>query len=1009
MTTSHSLVADSILANLNEYRAQADTNLDWIKREMSPYFLNLNKDEVEALTLLTISLDKLESLEKITLVDRAERLMIAQLSTTGSIYRTIHDLPDKPLSYAEITTSFSPMPNIGIALELLRCDFKLSHESSSVQSEPASLPVSVRNEIVSFLKQDFPNFSEQRIEGVMSVFCTSNMDYVLNSPPLRVARVMRIFVETQINSGIHLNVEPTEYKETRISFGVTNPPHAGFLQQVLEVFQRLDIGVRRAYHLSVTSGLTPYFLATFYVKPRDTSELSEDSALYTNLKLELYSTQITSTTAPSYATLIKSGIMSGPDSTLISALIGFCHTNLAHNAPEVYELENISSAFYNNPSVSTQLVELFYARFDPSVTNRENTYSAKLETVTELVDNFNSGRRILDNLRRVIFQCALSFIKNCLKSNFFVIEKHALSFRLNPHYLEELGAEFTDDLPSQRPFRITFFSGRRGSGFHIGFSDIARGGWRTVITQSSDDYANNASTLFKENYVLAHTQHLKNKDIYEGGSKMVAILNIDPRTTHEQRDQYLYKMQHAFANAFLDLFITDENGNANDPRVVDYYGQEEPIELGPDENMHNIMIERMAKLAERRGYLLGKGIISSKEIGINHKEFGVTSIGVIRFAEVVMQELGTDMHTEPFSVKFTGGPNGDVAGNGMRLLLERCPKVAIKLIIDGTGALFDPVGLDKDALSKIVLQDDIQGYEPTALHVGGFILYRMQTRKEGISDVYKKLTMTESGLQEDWISTDKFYKAFNSILFTVETDLFIPAGGRPETINETNVDRYFNDQGVASAKVIVEGANSFITPAARQSLQHRGVVIMRDASANKCGVISSSYEIIANLVFSDEEFLANKQEYVKDVIAILNQTAEVEARAVIRKHRELDGSETYTEISSLLSMEINNHYARMFNYFEANPEQITFAKQQKAMLEHMPRIIKNSEVFSARIQTNLPEKVKYAILASELASGLVYTGDDESLYADIIEAQLGRVAVIPSRFLNVRANAKSET
>jgi len=992
MSPSSTSVADSILANLTEYRSQADTNLAWIKQEMSPYFLNLNKDEVEALTLLTLSLDKLAALEKITLVDREERLMIAQLSTTGSIYRTIQDLPDKALCYAEITTSFNPMTGSDQSLEVLRCDYKLLDELGDRGKGQESLPIAIRDEIVSYVKKDFPDFTEERIDGVISVFCKSNMDYVLTSPPLRVARVMRIYIATQINSGIYLNVEPTEYKEIRVSFGVTNPPHAGFLPQVLEVFQRLEIGVRRAYHLSVTNGLTPYFLATFYVKARDKSELNEDAALFTNLKRELYSTQITSTTAPSYVKLIKSGVMSGPDSTLIASLIGFCHTNLAHNAPEIYERENIARAFHNNLSVSMALVELFYARFDPSLTNREDTYAAKLESVIETVENFNSGRRILDNFRRVVFRCALSFIKYCLKSNFFVIEKHALSFRLNPHYLEELGPEFTDDLPTQRPFRITFFSGRRGSGFHIGFSDIARGGWRTVITQSADDYDNNASTLFKENYVLAHTQHLKNKDIYEGGSKMVAILNIDPRTTDEQRDQYLYKMQHAFANAFLDLFITDENGKAKDPRVVDYYGQEEPIELGPDENMHNVMIERLAKLAERRGYLLGKGIMSSKEIGINHKEYGVTSIGVIRFAEVVMQELGTDMHTEPFSVKFTGGPNGDVAGNGMRLLLERCPKVAIKLIVDGTGALFDPEGLDREALSNIVLQDDIEGYDPEALHVGGFILYRMKTRKEGISDVYKKLTMTDSGLEEDWISTDKFYKAFNSILFTIETDLFIPAGGRPETINESNVERYFNDDGVASSKVIIEGANSFITPAARLSLQQKGVVIMRDASANKCGVISSSYEIIANLVFSDEEFLANKDEYVNDVIDILNQMAEVEARAVIRKYRALDGSETYTEISSLLSQEINNHYARMFDYFEANPEQLALPKQQKAMLAHMPKMIKNSEVFGPRIQTHLPEKVKYAILASKLASGLVYAGDDASLYGDIIEAQLSRVA-----------------
>ena len=167
---------------------------------------------------------------------------------------------------------------------------------------------------------------------------------------------------------------------------------------------------------------------------------------------------------------------------------------------------------------------------------------------------------------------------------------------------------------------------------------------------------------------------------------------------------------------------------------------------------------------------------------------------------------------------------------------------------------------------------------------------------------------------------------------------------------------------------------------------------MRDASANKCGVISSSYEIIANLIFSDDEFLAHKEAYVNDVIAILNQMAELEARSVIRKYRELDGSETYTEISSLLSHEINNHYARMFDYFESKPDQINLPKQQKAMLAHMPDLIKNSAEFSPRLQTHLPEKVKYAILASKLASGLVYAGDDTSLYGDIIEAQLGRVA-----------------
>jgi len=189
MSRSESSVADSILDNLSTYRSQADSNLDWIKQEMSPYFLNLNKHEVEALTLLTISLDKLKTLEKITLVDREERLIIAQLSKTASIYRTAQELPDKPLSYAEITTSFNPLPNNEHALEVLRCDFKLLDKSDASKTEPVTLSTAVRDEIAAFVKQDFPDFSEERIDNVITVFATSNMEYVLTSPPERVARV----------------------------------------------------------------------------------------------------------------------------------------------------------------------------------------------------------------------------------------------------------------------------------------------------------------------------------------------------------------------------------------------------------------------------------------------------------------------------------------------------------------------------------------------------------------------------------------------------------------------------------------------------------------------------------------------------------------------------------------------------------------------------------------------------------------------------------------------------
>ena len=45
--------------------------------------------------------------------------------------------------------------------------------------------------------------------------------------------------------------------------------------------------------------------------------------------------------------------------------------------------------------------------------------------------------------------------------------------------------------------------------------------------------------MFRENYVLAHAAS-EEQDIYEGGSKLVAILNADPEESSESLRQYLY-------------------------------------------------------------------------------------------------------------------------------------------------------------------------------------------------------------------------------------------------------------------------------------------------------------------------------------------------------------------------------------------------------------------------------------------------------------------------------------
>jgi glutamate dehydrogenase len=382
--------------------------------------------------------------------------------------------------------------------------------------------------------------------------------------------------------------------------------------------------------------------------------------------------------------------------------------------------------------------------------------------------------------------------------------------------------------------------------------------------------------------------------------------------------------------------------------------------------------------------------MSSKEVGINHKEYGVTSTGVVKFAEVAMRERGIDIRKDPFSVKFTGGTNGDVAGNAMRILLSRCPNVAIRLVLDGTGALYDPAGADRKELSRILLREDVDAFDPQRLSSGGFLLYRNVRRTEGLRELYRRAERNGQGIAERWVTMDEFHKEFDTLPFTVTADLFIPAGGRPETIDGSNWNRYLSGDGTPSAPVIVEGANSFITPEARRKLQESGTVILRDASANKCGVISSSYEIIANLLMSEKEFLAGKEEYVRDVLGILEKRAGDEAELIFRRRRESGGKTPYTEISDALSWEINGHYARLFDFFRERPGLAAVRPFRDALMAHLPAYVREHPKYRNRVRS-LPPKYLSAILAVEIATTIVYRGGFERNLEGDLRSYLFRI------------------
>jgi glutamate dehydrogenase len=242
-----------------------------------------------------------------------------------------------------------------------------------------------------------------------------------------------------------------------------------------------------------------------------------------------------------------------------------------------------------------------------------------------------------------------------------------------------------------------------------------------------------------------------------------------------------------------------------------------------------------------------------------------------------------------------------------------------------------------------------------------------------MKEMHRRQVRRTGGVAVQWVTADEMHRDFDERIFSVPADLFIPAGGRPETVDGRNWSRFLTGEGKPTCRAIVEGANSFLTTQARDGLQSRGVIVIRDASANKCGVISSSYEIIANLLMSDEEFLKFKKTYVADVLKILEQRATDEAKLIFRRHRESEGKLSYTDISDSLSWEINELYSRLFDFLRSRPDLLSRPAYRRVLFAHLPRFVARHDRFRRRI-SRLPMKYRCAMAASEIAGSVVYGG-----------------------------------
>ncbi|MDA0802530.1 MAG: NAD-glutamate dehydrogenase [Planctomycetota bacterium] len=758
-------------------------------------------------------------------VDGSSMTAIRGDSQPGTLAEIVGSLPmDISLRAAKIHTSADG--------SLVIDTFEFGHRAPYDSADPE-----VRRRIEQVLAYAGKQHPELPADAVRAHAAKCSSDYLRTVTPLRFCRQMVLHARvTGIDAAIVELESESDPALTRLTMVVANARTRTMLERAAIVLARSGISIVRAYldliqdppHGSVT--LLGFVVQTAQGKALDPQGEQWKRASQDLLRVKWIDHRI----------LLFQKRHS--DLALDLVELTFAFANLVHQKLTAvnafaFGRERIPDVLESYLPITREGLEVFVTRFTPGSTMPDDEFNARLDALRMEVERKTESENIATIIRT--FLDAIAAVR---RTNYFVQGRFGLSFRLDPSFL-------VGPSRPETPFGTYFVHGRGFNGFHVRFREIARGGLRVIRPTTRAIYERESERLYDEVYGLAYAQQQKNKDIPEGGAKC-AILTEVPADS--------FRCIKAFVNSILDLITPDPDTRA---AICDRLGTEEILYLGPDENITPMHIEWIVARARYRAFPPANAFMSSKPgAGINHKKYGVTSEGVAVFLREALLARGIDPATRPFTIKMTGGPDGDVAGNMIRILHRDYGENArIVGIADGSGTGEDPEGLDHAELLRLFDEElPIAAFGAAKLSPSGRIV---------------PVDAPDGGMLR------------NTMHNRVASDAFVPSGGRPATINERNWRDYLLPDGRPSSGIIVEGANLFLTPGARVELSNRGCLIFKDSSANKGGVICSSYEIQSSMLMDEAAFKKIKPTYVAQVLGKLRNFALLEAQCLLAEAR----------------------------------------------------------------------------------------------------------------------------
>jgi glutamate dehydrogenase len=533
----------------------------------------------------------------------------------------------------------------------------------------------------------------------------------------------------------------------------------------------------------------------------------------------------------------------------------------------------IERTLLGHPAIARLLVELFEARFDPELSDREpaELLAAAIEHAVDAVSSLDEDR---------ILRSFLSVLLAMVRTNYFLAgadgtARSFLSFKLDPSQVPILA------LP--RPQFEIFIYSPRVEGVHLRGGKVARGGLRW--SDRPEDFRTEVLGLMK-------AQMVKNALIVPVGSKGGFAVKRPPEGGREALQREVLFCYETFLRGLLDLSDNIVGGEiVPPPRVVRYDDDDPYLVVAADKGTATFSDVANAISAEY-GFWLGDAFASGGSHGYDHKRMGITARGAWESVKRHFRELGIDTQSTDFSVVGVGDMSGDVFGNGM--LLSR----HIKLLgaFNHVHIFLDP---DPDPEASFAERERLfalprsswSDYNEAAISPGGGV-YARTAKSIPISPEVREVLALDADELTPTELIRELLCANVDLLWNGGIGTYVKASQETnEAVGDKTNDALRVDGGALRCRVVGEGGNLGFTQRGRIEYALIGGAVNTDAIDNVAGVNCSDHEVNIKILLDT-------------VVAAGGMTAEERNELLLEmteavSERVLYGSYTQTEAMSL--------------------------------------------------------------------------------------------------------------